>query len=98
MIMAKKEKSKERSSKIEVNVPPEFGYTKWESWGKNWERNWQQRQRAGMLWLGLFLLAAGGLWYGVVKGYIQAGSVCPGILIIIGAIMVLRALLSYLHR
>jgi len=94
--MAKKGNPKEKSSKIEVNVPPEFGYTKWESWGKNWEKNWQQKQRAGTLWFGLFLLAIGGLWYSSTIGLIMPELVCPGIIIIIGAVTVLKALTSYI--
>jgi len=96
--MAKKERSKEKSSKIEVNMPPEFGYTKWESWGKNWEKNWQQRQRTGMLWFGLFLLAIGGLWYASTIGLIMPELVCPGLLIIVGAIIILKALINYLYH
>lgn len=96
--MAKNDKSKddssntEKPSKIEVNVPPEFGYIKWE----NLRKNWQQRQRKSMLWFGLFLLALGILWYAVVKGFINAALICPGLLIIIGAILVLKVLITYL--
>jgi len=95
MVMPRQSKSN-KSTKIEVNVPKDFGYTKWENWGKSWEKNWQHKQRTGMLWFGIFLLAIGALWFAVAKGIINATLICPGLLIIIGAIAVLRALISYI--
>lgn len=94
----KNEDGKNKKGKVNVNVPPDFGYSRWENLSKNVEKNWRQRQRAGMLWFGLFLVAVGALWYAINLGIIKTQFVCPGLIIIVGAIVLLKALLSYIHH
>lgn len=69
-----------------------------ERWGKTWSKSWRRRRNEATVWFGLFVLLAGVLWYAVTVGLIDLGLVCPGLLIIVGALFILKGLLDQIFN
>ncbi|MCS7109598.1 MAG: hypothetical protein NZ903_02265 [Candidatus Micrarchaeota archaeon] len=69
-----------------------------EKWGRAWDKSWRRRKSESTVWLGLFLLLVGVLWYSINAGLIDLKLVCPGLLIIIGAIFIFKGLLDQIFR
>ena len=70
----------------------------WDKWGKNWDKSWRAKRNEGTVWLGIFLLLIGALWYAIHIKFIDIELLCPGLLIILGAIFVLKGLLDHLFH
>ncbi|MEM3369859.1 MAG: hypothetical protein QXE90_03360 [Candidatus Micrarchaeia archaeon] len=70
----------------------------WEKWGKAWDKSWRRRKNESLVWTGLIVLLIGVLWYAVTVGLIDLGLVCPGFLIIIGAMFILKGLLDQIFH
>jgi predicted nucleic acid-binding Zn ribbon protein len=70
----------------------------WDKWGKAWDKSWRRKKNESTVWLGIFILLLGVLWYSFTIGLIDLNMVCPGALIIIGAMFILKGLLDQIFN
>jgi len=70
----------------------------WSRWGKAWDKSWKRKKNESTVWLGVFILLLGVLWYSLTIGLIDINMVFPGVMIIIGAILILKGLLDQIFK
>ena len=70
----------------------------WDKWGKSWDKNWRSKKNESTVWMGIFILLIGILWYSINVGIVDIGLLCPGLMIIFGAVFILKGLLDHIFR
>lgn len=70
----------------------------WEKWGKAWDKSWKTRKNESIIWTGMLLFLIGVLWYAVSVGLIDLSLVCPGLLIIVGALIILKGIINQIFN